>query len=247
MSSAGRLLILACSQRKRADRDLLPAIERYDGPPFRVLRKFLRNDSIVAQRLKIYVLSAEWGLIPSNEPIPFYDRRMTAQRADELRPVVLSTIRHILWNGTFQKLFVSAGKEYLCSLQGYEQHLPPDLQPTVATGMQGRRLSELHDWLYDGSPTPSRVPSVPAYRGKASIRGVEVTLEPDQVYDVARRAVARDPDGAARYQSWYVEVDGQRIAPKWLVSQLTGVPVAQFQSREARTFLQRLGVPVIQV
>lgn len=31
-----RLLILACSQRKRPDPGLLPAIERYDGPQFQV-------------------------------------------------------------------------------------------------------------------------------------------------------------------------------------------------------------------
>jgi len=32
-----RLLILSCSQRKRPDSGLLPAIERYDGPVFRVV------------------------------------------------------------------------------------------------------------------------------------------------------------------------------------------------------------------
>jgi hypothetical protein len=39
----GRMLILACSRRKRPDEGLLPAIERYDGPAFRVLRRFLRK------------------------------------------------------------------------------------------------------------------------------------------------------------------------------------------------------------
>jgi hypothetical protein len=37
------MLILACSRRKRPDEGLLPAIERYDGPAFRVLRHFLRE------------------------------------------------------------------------------------------------------------------------------------------------------------------------------------------------------------
>jgi len=34
-----RLLILACSARKRLDRSALPAIERYDGVNFRILKK----------------------------------------------------------------------------------------------------------------------------------------------------------------------------------------------------------------
>ena len=43
MTADHRLLILSCSQRKRPDRVLLPALERYDGPVFRMLRKFLRS------------------------------------------------------------------------------------------------------------------------------------------------------------------------------------------------------------
>ena len=39
MTVSGRLLlIMSCSQRKRPDLGLLPAIERYDGGHFRVLR-----------------------------------------------------------------------------------------------------------------------------------------------------------------------------------------------------------------
>src|SRR5262245_4306372 len=37
------LLIMACSQRKRSEPNLLPAIERYDGVHFRVLRKAQRE------------------------------------------------------------------------------------------------------------------------------------------------------------------------------------------------------------
>jgi|SRR5215210_261396 len=40
------MLILACSQRKRLDKKLLPAVERYDGAAFRVLRRFLRENQL---------------------------------------------------------------------------------------------------------------------------------------------------------------------------------------------------------
>jgi len=43
MIGGQRLLILSCSQRKRPDPSLLPAIERYNGPPFQVLRRYLRE------------------------------------------------------------------------------------------------------------------------------------------------------------------------------------------------------------
>jgi exonuclease SbcC len=36
-----RLLILSCSRKKKTTSQLLPALERYDGPSFRVARKFI--------------------------------------------------------------------------------------------------------------------------------------------------------------------------------------------------------------
>jgi hypothetical protein len=47
-----------------------------------------------------------------------------------------------------------------------------------------------------------------------------------------------------RYQSWYVVVDNQRVAVKWLVSQITGLPVSAFVSDEARRLLVQLGIKV---
>jgi hypothetical protein len=87
-SSTERLLILACSQRKRPDEGLLPAVERYDGPTFRVLRRFLREG--ISEPPDVLILSAEHGLIPQDLPIAAYDRKMTPARARELRPQILA-------------------------------------------------------------------------------------------------------------------------------------------------------------
>ena len=77
-----RLLNLSCSQRKRHDSGLLPAVERYDGPTFRLLRRYQAKSS---DHLDVYVLSVLLGLIHSEETIPNYDQKMTPQRALELR------------------------------------------------------------------------------------------------------------------------------------------------------------------
>ena len=83
---ARRLLVIACSARKRKDAGLLPAVDRYDGPAFRVLRKFLAD---AADPPDVLVLSARYGLIPSSRGVPDYDRRLTPGDADALRPGVL--------------------------------------------------------------------------------------------------------------------------------------------------------------
>jgi hypothetical protein len=49
-----QLLVLSCSQRKLPNPEPLPALERYDGPAFRVLRKFLRESPSKAQILDIF-------------------------------------------------------------------------------------------------------------------------------------------------------------------------------------------------
>ena len=84
------MLILSCSQRKRLDEGLLPAVERYDGPAFQVLRRFLRENSSEAPH--VLILSAEHGLISYDRPIAAYDRKMTLARARELRPLVLAKL-----------------------------------------------------------------------------------------------------------------------------------------------------------
>src|ERR687889_181325 len=93
VAQASRMLILACSRRKRSDERLLPAIERYDGPAFRVLRRFLREGSANAQ--SVLILSAEYGLIAHNLRIAAYDRVMTPARARELRPLILAKLNRI--------------------------------------------------------------------------------------------------------------------------------------------------------
>lgn len=243
-----RLLILSCSRRKRSDPGLLPAMERYDGPSFRVLRKFLREYPLEAQSLDIYILSAEFGLLSGGQPIPNYDRRMTSQRASELQPRVLATLKDILVGRPYNQLFISAGKDYLQLLTGYTLLIAADLKVTIPTGTQGRKLAELRDWLHGGPPRslPKRRTNA-TQRSSARIRGIEIILAPEQVLGIARQALAKGQGHPTRYQTWYVQVDDQRVAPKWLVSQLTGLPASAFVTDEARRVLEQLGIKVIRV
>lgn len=72
-SSNPRLLILSCSRKKHPAQGLLPALERYDGPAYRVINKFLRVHPSEKQSLNVYILSARFGLISDDERIPNCD------------------------------------------------------------------------------------------------------------------------------------------------------------------------------
>jgi hypothetical protein len=139
-----RLLIIACSQRKRTDTADLPAIERYDGPAFRVLRKYLSEAS--GDVPIVLILSAKYGLIDSSRPIRDYDRRMSAARARELRPGVLEAGRPVLTR-SWAEVGVCVGRHYRAALGDLLEHAPPGAQVRHIGGGLGPRLTRLRDWL----------------------------------------------------------------------------------------------------
>lgn len=245
--STRRLLILGCSQRKRPDPGLLPALERYDGPFFRVLRRYLKSRTAEqADRLlpETFILSAEYGLIRAEEQIPIYERRMTVERAEQLRPSVLSRVQELFCQDTaFRELCLCMGREYRRALAGWERWRPEDLTVFQTTGSLGTQQGQLHDWLH-GSPPAT---SLPARNGVVCVRGIKVDLTVPQVLELAQDALNKDGDGASGFKNWYVQVGDQRVAPKWLVSLLTGLPVRSFVTDDARRVLAQLGVEVTRV
>jgi hypothetical protein len=138
-------LILSCSQRKATAAGRVPAIDRYDGPVFRVLRNYLRDCS--SEALTVLIVSAKYGLIESNRRIPVYDCRMSAARAKELRPYVLAAARRLLASRRWQEVGVCAGKHYRSALDGFLPLLPHGSQVVFLGGGQGPRLARLRAWL----------------------------------------------------------------------------------------------------
>lgn len=140
-----RLLILSCSQRKAPAKGPLPAIDRYDGPAFRVLRKYLRATPSAAPT--VLILSAKYGLIESGRRIPPYDRRLSRTSAERLRPQVLETVRRVLRSRSWRAVGVCAGKDYRSTLNGLADLLPSDVRLDLLAGGLGKRLAALRDWL----------------------------------------------------------------------------------------------------
>ena len=143
-----RLLILSCSERKCCARGLLPAIERYNGPTFQVLRHFQREQPEEAASVDVYILSAAYGLIPADRLIPFYDQKINQSRAAELQPEVLRTFAQIIQND-YTSLCLVVGRTYLTALEGWKDLIPANLNWTVAEGPMGAKQTQLKNWLWD--------------------------------------------------------------------------------------------------
>lgn len=145
-----RLLIVACSQRKKPCRQPLPAIERYDGPTFRVLRKFLRERR--GPMTRILILSGKYGLIGARKRIRDYDLRMTPAIAEGLRPAVLKRLLKALRAGPVHRVGLCLGRDYSKAVRGLEAQLPEGVTVEVIGGGLGRRLTKLREWLYCARP-----------------------------------------------------------------------------------------------
>lgn len=237
-----RLLILSCSKRKRLDSGTLPAIERYHGPAFQVVRRFLRQSS--SEPLDIQILSASAGLIAATFPIPYYDQRMTLQRACALQNDVTTTFQTLIQTHPYEEICLCMGKDYMHAMDGVIPLIPETIPLTTINGAIGKMLSQLHGWLY-GTSFPCPVsPTSSASITPVRFHGRELTLTAEEVREQARRALRAGQGQPTRYHTWYVEVDGQRVAPKWLISVVTGLPVRTFTSGEARRALEQLGVSV---
>ncbi len=105
-----QLLVLGCSKRKRATPGLLPAIERYDGPTYRVLNAFLRAHEW-PRDLEIAVLSAKHRLVGGMTRIASYDQRMTPDAAKGMAHEVSQTLTR--WAQDRDRVCVCLSQDYM--------------------------------------------------------------------------------------------------------------------------------------
>jgi hypothetical protein len=237
-----RCLLLGCTKAKNEGANLT-AIGRYDGPAFRVLRRFFREADQSLLDVDVFVISAKYGLINGQESIGDYDQLMTREIAKKINPIVISRLEYILNEG-YSELFITMGKVYLESLRGFEKIVPQSIKIVISKTSQGKRLSELKRWLYRSSGNKHTPTISPKMSGKATLKGRPIKASKEDVIKVAKEALAMRKGEPTHFRSWYVKIEGKRVSTKWLVSLLSGLPVSEFQASDARRVLAQLGIPV---
>jgi hypothetical protein len=247
-----RLLLLACSARKRQDAAPLPALDRYDGPVFRVVRRYLRDRP--AAELRVVILSARFGLLDAGDQLPNYDCQMTSERSRKLARQVDERLAALdAMNGSpdrAEDCFALLGKRYLDVLERCSSPLARLLVARNAPGGQGIKLTHLHRWLRKdttGSIIVNKPLTVPPDQGIARavrFKGQDFTLSASDLARLIECHAAPLPTTATN-AVWKAVVGGRLVAPKWLVAAATDIPVAAFTTGEARRFLARLGVETI--
>jgi cytoplasmic iron level regulating protein YaaA (DUF328/UPF0246 family) len=122
----------------------LPALDRYDGVNFRVLRKLIREGRL-PQDLDIIIISAKYGLIKSSDAIGNYNQEMTLARASELRGSIAECLDQIIASGNYEETFVNLGKTYRAALGNSK--LLSKTKVTYASGGIGCKMAQMKAWL----------------------------------------------------------------------------------------------------
>ena len=138
-----KLLVLGCSQAKVDHGNQLPAIEVYDGPYYRVLRKFLREYQW-PQNLSISTLSAKHGLFGVIKEIDNYDQRMNRASASGLAPECAATLKK--WAPSHNSVHLALGREYTPAINPALESA--DLEPDYFEGGIGFKQSRLKNFLH---------------------------------------------------------------------------------------------------
>lgn len=140
MENKQYLLIISCSKRKKPNLLKAPAIELYDGPFYKILRKCAPHN------LDVLIISAKYGLINANEIIETYDLKMTQERASELSLQIRQKLEEVLSSKHYEKIFIMLGKVYMVALTD-SWSLLEDYEVELGSGQIGERLHTLKNWL----------------------------------------------------------------------------------------------------
>lgn len=238
-----RCLILGCSQSKITEKKPIPAIERYDGPTFRVVRKFLREADTKLKDVDIYILSAQYGLISANKCISDYDQKMTRARAIELNLTLLTDLQALFGMG-YLEVFLSLSKIYLQAIDGFEKILPENMSLIISQSSEGKRLIELKQYLYKSSFDEPKTRYQVQVTGQATLKGISIKIKPEEALQIASEALNHGVGDPYNFQKWYALVDSKEVSTKWFVSILSGLSVSEFQASDARRVLGQLGITV---
>jgi len=177
-----QLLVLGCSQTKRDSVGELPAIDRYDGPSYRVLRGYLR-EHVWPDDLSVAVLSAKYGLFGALKPIVHYEARMQPSDVLEHKDACRATLS--TWARTHSRIHFSLGKDYLPAVR---ESIDLDLKgrAEIFEGPIGMKLHQIKGLLQSTHAPKRTKPTVKAGSGKLTyfLPDWDDLLDPD--FDFAK-------------------------------------------------------------
>lgn len=138
-----RLLIIPCSKTKIWSEIPLPAIERYNGYFFKILKKNRKSN------MDVLILSAKYGLLNEDEKTLYYDKKMNLTIARELEIQVYNKFFEDVDLGEYKEICVNLGRYYIDCFSKTLSDIKESFMGEVITfhGGLGERGCAMKNWL----------------------------------------------------------------------------------------------------
>lgn len=211
--SGRKLLIVGCSGAKKSSSGLLPALDRYDGPAYRVMRTFLRVHHW-PDDVSVGILSAEHGLFGIFKNIENYNKRMDRTTAESQAPTCTSTLAK--WMPNHKSVHISVGKDYMPAIQPGLDKL--NLSPVFFEGGIGRKLKQVKTFFHTSQAVARVKPQVEAGSGQCLyfLPDWDDVLDPAFDFEADAFSAPRRSDRQDRHCSWLMKPD--RMSDGMLIS-----------------------------
>src|SRR2546423_8122019 len=146
-----RLLVMSCSKRKDEDPRPQEAWIMYDGPAYRMLRKYAARHGGSLPDLEVMIVYAKFGVIHYRKMILPYDDEMTPRKALAQRRSNWEALRERVAEAQPAEVFFFGGKHYRAAIEPTAMWCGASVPVTFASGGIGQQLSQLKAWLEIGA------------------------------------------------------------------------------------------------
>jgi hypothetical protein len=139
-----RLVIVSASLRRVPDPDSIPAIERFDGVYFRILRKYLREGKL--KGADILVVSDRYGILQADDLVPFHHPADKVKATEDARASNLTKLRKMLGKASYSEIYVVCGRDFQAFIKGFEEFADTPVTYCKGPGLGGKARS-LKLWI----------------------------------------------------------------------------------------------------
>ena len=147
-----KLLIVAESYRRAKEpTEPIPAIERYNGVFFRVIRSLERKGKL--RGIDVIIISTTFGVLNIHSKIPYYEPKkgpwgFISKEGDfqPKRNQILRKLKSILRKRKYEEIYVNLGRGYSELVKGFEGFADAQITHAVGSGLIPK-ASHMKSWI----------------------------------------------------------------------------------------------------
>lgn len=149
------IIVAASQRRKKEPKDPIPAIDRFSGVYFRVLKKYLRNGKL--SNTDILIVSQNFGILRSQDKVPY--RKPTGKIdfdekcVEKAKKANLKTLGQIFKEKNYTEIYVNLGKEFSKLIEGFETLTSAEVIHASGPGL-GPKAKHMKSWIIEQTRKP---------------------------------------------------------------------------------------------